>query len=190
MSEFAHTLSDAQTDALVALVRQTGREIVMPRFRNLDPGDIAAKSDACDLVTIADREAETALSAGARAILPGCAVVGEEAVAEDTALLDQIASAETCVILDPVDGTFNFARGLAVFGIILAVTHRGRTVFGLLYDPVLDDWVMAHRGGGAHYVTARGETPAAGDPHPGFAGRGRGHAAAGSGRWGAPRRDA
>lgn len=156
MSDPVHTLTDAQIDALVALVRQTGRDLVMPRFRNLDPGDIDAKSDAMDLVTIADREAEAALASGARAILPGCAVVGEEAVAEDRALLDQIATAETCVLIDPVDGTFNFARGLAVFGIILAVTHRGQTIFGLLYDPVLDDWVMAQRGGGAYFCNARG----------------------------------
>ncbi|WP_083834607.1 inositol monophosphatase family protein [Oceanicola sp. S124] len=149
-------VSAAEADALVALVRRVGQQIILPRFRRLAPGEIETKSDPSDLVTIADREAEAALAAGARDILPGCAVVGEEAVAEDPTLLGTIAGSETCVILDPVDGTFNFARGLAVFGVILAVTRQGQTVFGLLYDPVLDDWVMAHRGGGAEHVAATG----------------------------------
>ena len=156
MKDQIETLSEAEAQALVALVRRVGREVILPRFRNLGAADVDAKADATDLVTIADREAEAALAAGARAILPGCAVVGEEAVAEDPSLLDSIADAETCVIIDPVDGTFAFARGLAVFGVILAVTRQGQTVFGLLYDPVLDDWVMAHRGGGAEHVTASG----------------------------------
>nr|WP_256368186.1 inositol monophosphatase [Mangrovicoccus sp. HB161399] len=141
---------------MTALVRQVGREVILPRFRNLAAAEIASKADPTDLVTIADREAEAALAAGARAILPGCEVVGEEAVSENPALLGAIAGAETCVIIDPVDGTFNFARGLAMFGVILAVARGGETVFGLLYDPAMDDWVLAHRGGGAHHVTASG----------------------------------
>ncbi|MCA0941809.1 inositol monophosphatase [Salipiger pacificus] len=156
MKDQIETLSETEAEALIALVRRVGREVILPRFRNLAAADVDAKADATDLVTIADREAEAALAAGARAILPGCAVVGEEAVAEDPSLLDSIEDAETCVIIDPVDGTFNFARGLAVFGVILAVTRRGQTVFGLLYDPVMDDWVMAHRGGGAEHVIPSG----------------------------------
>lgn len=149
-------VTEAEAEALVALVRKVGKEVILPRFRTLGPAEVEAKTDPTDLVTIADREAEAALTEGAREIFPGCTVVGEEAVAEDPARLESIAGAETCVIIDPVDGTFNFARGVAVFGVILAVTRRGQTVFGLLYDPVLDDWVLAHRGGGAVHATARG----------------------------------
>lgn len=152
----SENLTPDEADAFVALVRTTARNVVLPRFRNLSDADIATKDDATDLVTVADRDAEAALSAGARHILPGCAVVGEEAVAEEPGLLDLIGDAGTCVIIDPVDGTFNFARGLAVFGMILAVTRNGRAVFGLLYDPVMDDWVVAHRGGGAFYRNAHG----------------------------------
>ncbi|WP_425053346.1 inositol monophosphatase family protein [Psychromarinibacter sp. S121] len=148
--------SEVTAEAFVSLVRRVGREIVMPRFRNLDASEIDTKADASDLVTIADREAEVALAEGARSILPGCAVVGEEAVADDPDLLSNVATAETCVVIDPVDGTFNFARGVAVFGIILAVVHKGQTVFGLLYDPVMDDWAIARRGQGAEFVDAQG----------------------------------
>ncbi|MCA0918737.1 inositol monophosphatase family protein [Pseudooceanicola nanhaiensis] len=146
------TIDDLTAEALVALVRDVAAEAILPRFRNLQASEIEAKTSPTDLVTVADREAEVLLTEGVRRILPGCAVVGEEAVEDDPSLVAQIAGAETCVILDPVDGTSNFARGLAVFGMILAVTHRGETVFGLLYDPVCDDWIMAHRGGGAWFV--------------------------------------
>ncbi|MCA0848801.1 hypothetical protein LCL92_16095 [Salipiger thiooxidans] len=149
MKDQIDMVTTAEAEALVALLRKVGREIVLPRFCNLDPAEIDAKTEPTDLVTIADQEAEVALAAGARAIFPGCEVVGEEAVSDDPALLDRIAGAATCVIIDPVDGTFNFTRGLAVFGIILAVTRHGETVLGLRYDPVADDWVIAHRGGAA-----------------------------------------
>ncbi|WP_422917846.1 inositol monophosphatase family protein [Salipiger thiooxidans] len=156
MKDQIDMVTTAEAEVLVALLRKVGREIVLPRFRNLDPAEIDAKTEPTDLVTIADQEAEVALAAGARAIFPGCEVVGEEAVSDDPALLDRIAGAETCVIIDPVGGTFNFTRGLAVFGIILAVTRHGETVPGLLYDPVTDDWVIAPRGAGAEYVSGNG----------------------------------
>ncbi|WP_161555955.1 inositol monophosphatase family protein [Mangrovicoccus ximenensis] len=153
-------MSALRTDeaaALVALVRQAGKEIILPRFRNLAGAEIDAKGDPTDLVTVADREAEAFLAAGARSVLPGCGVLGEEAAAADPGLIERSMAPGTCVVIDPVDGTFNFARGLGVFGVILAVLRDGETVFGLLYDPLADDWVEAHRGGGAHHVTADGQ---------------------------------
>lgn len=141
----------------------------MPRFRNLAANDVATKSGPMDLVTVADRAAEEAIRKGVEQVLPGAVVIGEEAVAEDAELLDAIGTSRTCVIVDPIDGTGNFVAGLAVFGTILAVVHEGQTVFGLLHDPVLDDWMFAVRGGGAWFrrrngaqsrVPPRTETPA------------------------------
>ena len=54
-------------------------------------------------------------------------------------------------MIDPIDGTWNYAHGLATFGVILAVLERGEAVFGLLHDPIGDDWVAARRGEGAWY---------------------------------------
>ncbi|PZX10133.1 fructose-1,6-bisphosphatase/inositol monophosphatase family enzyme [Palleronia aestuarii] len=137
--------------SLIELVRHAARTEIMPRFRNLAPSEIGTKSGPDDLVTIADRRAERVITDELARILPKAAVVGEEACAENPALLDTISSSELCVIVDPVDGTANFAAGLALFGVILAVVHEGRTIFSLLYDPVLDDWVAARAGGGAWY---------------------------------------
>lgn len=123
----------------------------MPRFRNLSNSDVETKSGPRDLVTVADRAAEEAIRRGVGKILPGADVIGEEAVAEDAQLLDSIGTSETCVIVDPIDGTGNYVAGLAVFGTILAVVYKGRTTLGLLYDPVLDDWMFALHGEGAWF---------------------------------------
>ena len=55
------------------------------------------------------------------------------------------------VVIDPIDGTWNYANGLAVFGVLLSVLNGGETIFGLLYDPLLDDWVLARKGGGTWF---------------------------------------
>jgi len=144
-------VTDAEMAGLIVAAREVARDTILPRFRNLDAADIASKSMADDLVTVADREAEILLAAHADRILPGAAVVGEEAVSADPTHLDKIASAARCVIIDPIDGTANFVAGLATFGVILAVVEAGVTVFGLLYDPVADDWVAARKGQGAWY---------------------------------------
>ena len=138
-------------DDLVEVVRSAGANEIMPRFRNLSESDIETKSGPRDLVTVADRTAEEAIRRGVKAILPGAEVIGEEGVAEAPELLNAIGTSETCVIVDPIDGTGNYVAGLAVFGTILSVVHKGQTTVGLLYDPVLDDWMFAFRGEGAWY---------------------------------------
>jgi fructose-1,6-bisphosphatase/inositol monophosphatase family enzyme len=146
-----------QEEALIALVREAARTEIMPRFRRLSADEVRAKSRPDDLVTAADLASEAAITAGLRAIMPEARVIGEEAVAADAGLLAGIGD-RLVAIVDPVDGTWNFANGLPLFGVIVAVAMEGRTLFGLLYDPVLDDWVLARRGGGAWFCRA-GEAP-------------------------------
>jgi fructose-1,6-bisphosphatase/inositol monophosphatase family enzyme len=144
-------LSARDIDDLIDVVRNAAASEIMPRFRNLSVSDVETKSGPADLVTVADRAAEEMIRRGVEKILPGAAVIGEEAVAEDARLLDAICTSETCVIVDPIDGTGNYVAGLAVFGTILAVVHNGQTMFGVLYDPVQDDWMFAQRGDGAWF---------------------------------------
>ena len=122
-------------NALISMVRDAARIEIMPRFRNLSAGAITAKSSSIDLVTVADVAAEEHVTRALQTILPGAVVIGEEAVSADPTILDQVADAEVAVIVDPIDGTWNYAHGLSTFGVILAVTVRGKTVFGLLCDP-------------------------------------------------------
>lgn len=149
-------LSAQQIGDLIEVVREAGAREIMPRFRNLSDRDISTKSGPKDLVTVADRAAEELIRQGVVSILHRATVIGEEAVAEDPGLLDAIARSETCVIIDPIDGTGNYVAGLAVFGTLLAVVDRGQTIFGLLYDPVLDDWMFASRGEGAWFHRSDG----------------------------------
>ena len=145
------TLDQAAAQTLIDIVRHAARTEILPRFRSLDPDAIDTKDGPDDLVTIADRSAEKVITQGVAKAFPEATIVGEEAVAEDASLLKTIANAEMAVIIDPIDGTWNFARNLNQFGVIVAVVSRGETVFGLLYDPLADDWVMARKGEGAWF---------------------------------------
>jgi len=136
-------LSTAQKTALINLVRRTAKAEIMPRFRNLSHADISAKSSPYDLVTEADLAAEAMLARGIQRMFPHALVLGEEACSTDPELRGKIDEAELAFILDPLDGTWNFAHGLPLFGVILAATRFGKPVFGLLYDPVMDDWITA-----------------------------------------------
>lgn len=152
-------------EGLIAAVREAARTEILPRFRRLDPATIETKSGPDDLVTIADQRAEVLIAERVRALMPDALIIGEEAVASDPAVLDGLATAELAVLIDPIDGTNNFAKGLAVFGVILAVMVRGQVVYGLLYDPVMDDWISAARGAGVQFGRGDG-SPAQPVPPP------------------------
>ncbi|QMU58013.1 MAG: inositol monophosphatase [Boseongicola sp.] len=148
---------NASTEArLVALVRQVATKEILPRFMALAPNEIETKTHADDLVTVADREAERCLTQGIQDIIPHAVVIGEEAVSAGAALLSDVADAEVCVLVDPVDGTWNFANGLPLFGVMLAVVAQGHTLWGLIYDPMSDDYVVAQRNEGARHVSKNG----------------------------------
>ena len=152
----AGPITPAQRLLLLQAVRDAARTRIMPRFRGMSPADISTKSGPADLVTLADTEAEAAISAAVRAAWPEAEVLGEEGVAADPRLRARMGEAETAVIVDPVDGTWNFAKGLAVFGVLLAVLRRGTPVWGLLYDPVMDDWIEAAADLPTAFITAAG----------------------------------
>lgn len=149
-------VTPAQQHHILNIVRRAARAEIMPRFRSLSQADIRSKAHADDLVTAADIAAEQMITRALRIAFPTALVLGEEAVSEDASLLDQIADAPVAFIIDPVDGTWNFAHGLAVFGVILVVTQFGKPAFGLIYDPVADDWVLADENGPARMEKSSG----------------------------------
>jgi fructose-1,6-bisphosphatase/inositol monophosphatase family enzyme len=150
------SFSERELHEVVDLVRSVARAEIMPRFRTLRDGDVRTKSGPTDLVTIADEMAEQRLAEAFRTMHPGCAIVGEEAASADPALLEQIAIAPLCFIIDPVDGTSNFAAGLPLFGVIVAVVQNGRTVGAVIHDPIGDDTAVAMAGHGAFMLAADG----------------------------------
>lgn len=95
----------------VDIVRAAAKSEILPRFRRLRPEDVRVKSAPDDLVTEADLAAEDAISTALARDFPDVLILGEEAVASDPALLDRLPQAELAFVIDPVDGTWNFAAG-------------------------------------------------------------------------------
>jgi myo-inositol-1(or 4)-monophosphatase len=104
---------------------------------------IATKSAAIDLVTEVDRACEAAIVASIRSQRPRDAILAEEGGGRE---LDE---ADWRWVVDPLDGTTNYAHGFPRFCVSLGVEYRGRRSVAAVYDPLLDELFHAVRGGGA-----------------------------------------
>ena len=131
-----------------AAIREVAAAEILPRFRNLAAADMREKQPG-QLVTIADTEAERRLTPMLMALLPGSVVVGEEGVADDATRLGWVASEPSVWLVDPVDGTQNFAESKPVFATMVALLRQGRAVASWIYDPVSGRMAMAEQGSGA-----------------------------------------
>lgn len=141
---------------LAAILRTAARAEIMPRFRNLAAAEVRHKTGPLDLVTTADEAAERHITAALHREFPGCTVLGEEAAAANPAILNTYATADLAFVVDPVDGTSNFAAGLPLFGCMAAAIQRGEVIAAAIHDPVGDDTALALRGEGAWTETASG----------------------------------
>ncbi|HNJ47657.1 MAG TPA: inositol monophosphatase family protein [Novosphingobium sp.] len=128
-------------------MQKAARRAIMPRYQALAAHEVDAKA-ADDVVTVADKEAELILAEGLARLLGEAAIVGEEAAHADPALLERLGDA-LCWIIDPIDGTNNYAAGKPPFGIMVALAEAGETRAGWIYDPLSGRLCHAHRGGGA-----------------------------------------
>lgn len=156
-------MTQALTQAVHAVMREAADRAIMPRYQTLTASEITAKA-ADDLVTVADTEAEVILAEGLARILPEAAIVGEEAVHGDPALMERLGDS-LCWIIDPVDGTNNFAAGRPPFGILIALAEAGEAVAGWIWDPLRQRLCHAHKGQGAWigdervFARTSGQTP-------------------------------
>ncbi|MGE8132027.1 inositol monophosphatase family protein [Novosphingobium subterraneum] len=147
-------------------MRDTAEKTLLKHYQRLAIEEVSNK-DADDVVTIADTESEIMLAEGLARILPEAAIVGEEAAHADPAIFDRLSD-KLCWIIDPLDGTNNYAVGKPPFGILVALAQGGETVAGWIYDPLSGRLCTAHRGQGAwvngEKLTAQGsgnDTPIA-----------------------------
>ncbi len=108
---------------------------------------ICYKDARANLVTVADRRSQDAVTSVIRDSFPGHAIVGEEGAAGDPDAAD-------VWYVDPLDGTTNFAHGLPFYCVSVALRSGGETVAGAVYDVPRDEMFAASRGGGA---TVNGE---------------------------------
>jgi len=133
---------------LVAALEQVAAEEITPRFRNLKAGDVTDKGGG-DFVTRADEESERKLTRILSGVLPGSVVVGEEAAHADPDIILRIAGEAPVWIIDPLDGTNNFAKGSDLFAVMAALVVKGRSVLGAIHMPTRGETAVAEEGGGA-----------------------------------------
>src|SRR5260221_7511219 len=130
------------------LIAEAAAAEIAPRFGKLAASDIREKAPD-DLVTVADLAMERRLTPALGDLLPGSTVVGEEAVSDDALIQDRLDGEDWVWLIDPVDGTTNFAEGRPMIAVIVALVHRGRTVAGWIHDPLAGTTATAEDGAGA-----------------------------------------
>jgi len=141
-------IAELNSDTVESIIRKAADDVICPHFQNLDAASIATKSHDHDLVTIADLEAEAFLTKALMDMLPKSAVLGEEAFYKDPSIKSCLTKNLPVWIIDPIDGTSNFACGNPVFGIIVSLVLNSQTIAGWIYDPMQDRMFSAMRGEG------------------------------------------
>ena len=130
---------------LEKLVAQV-KEIVLAsaQFTKVDSFSVEEKEgESWNIVTSADVAVQDYLQKELLALIPGAGFQGEENHQQDIAK-------EVCWIVDPIDGTTNFARGMQQSGISVGLREGSELVLGVVYNADLDDMFWATRGNGAY----------------------------------------
>ena len=131
-------------DAVIAAGRAVAQQEILPRYLRVTR---QRKADG-SLITEADLATQEALSRELRKICPG-AVVGEEMTEQDQ--IDQWLAGDAGLwCMDPIDGTSNFVNGLPYFAVSVALMRQGRSILGVVYNPVADEMFYAEQGSGAY----------------------------------------
>lgn len=128
-------------DALSTMERAAaaGAAVLTDAFGRL--GEIAvANKKPSDFVSDADKDAERAIHAALKEDFPAFGAHLEEAGVIDG------EDSDHCWVVDPLDGTTNFLRGIAHFSISIALTRRGRPVAGVVLNPVTGELFAAAEG--------------------------------------------
>jgi len=136
-------------DDIAHYIKGVAEDKIIPRFQKLAQGDIRSKSSPTDLVTIADEEAEIELSRILTGLLPGSVALGEEAVSKEHVRRDLLSTTDSPIwIIDPVDGTSNFAHGKPIFGTMVCLVYRSEKVMSWIYQIPTDRMVSCEKGAG------------------------------------------
>ena len=141
---------------VVAVIKETADELILPRFKALTSEQIEEKNGPGDLVTIADIEAEEKLSKAFKQLVIGSQVVGEEITSKKPDTINLLSSEPLVWVIDPVDGTKNFTKGIDLFCTMVCLVRFGTPVLAVIFDPLNDRYIAAEEGSGSwlHQVTS------------------------------------
>ncbi|MGZ5341606.1 MAG: inositol monophosphatase family protein [Solirubrobacterales bacterium] len=131
------------TELLRAVERAIDSGAALLREKRWNVGSIIPKGDR-DYATEVDLRIEETIRAALSEAAPGISFLGEEEGGGD------VATADALWVLDPIDGTVNFANGSPLCAISLALVERGEPTLGVIDLPLLGERYLAWRGGGAH----------------------------------------
>ncbi len=135
------TTGNAEREKFAVDVARRAGEFGMQYFRNLDSLTIESKGHQ-DLVSEADREVEVFVRKAIAQAYPDDGIVGEEhAPSRGSSGFDWI--------IDPIDGTANFVRGIPAWTVVIAGALNGRTEVGVIHEPATGETFHGRRGGGA-----------------------------------------
>jgi len=123
------------------IAREAG-DILLRHFERLETVDSKGHGDP---VTVADRESERHVREACVAVTPGVPVYGEEygRFGADGDLMD------ACWVVDPLDGTVNYASSSPIFAVSISFLQGGEPTVGVVYDPTRDQAFVAVKGGGS-----------------------------------------
>lgn len=140
-------MSDLDRDEVMEVARRAAVAAGDVLRRYFETGvQIRSKPDETggqhNLVSDADVEAEQTIASVIRAAYPDHELLGEEE-------LDGAIEAEHLWVIDPLDGTNNFAHSIPHFAVSIAYCYRGQPQVGVVYNPIREDWFTAISGAGA-----------------------------------------
>ena len=129
------------------IAREAG-ELILKYFNDGTGVSFERKSDRSP-VTQADLEAQAFIDERLYQYVPDIPVFGEELSKEQIKKRMGGKDHDTYWIVDPLDGTHNFATGIDIFCVSIGLVHKGVPVLGVIYDPVRKEMFSARRGEGA-----------------------------------------
>ena len=141
---------DVPVMAIRDIIRDVARDEILSRYLKLSGAQISEKRPG-EVVTEADVAAEIALANAIRAKVNNCLIVGEEGIEDTPDLMERLDNDVPVFILDPVDGTQNFANGQNRFAVIVAYRRNGETLAGWIHDPLSSVTCWAARNTGAYF---------------------------------------
>ena len=131
---------DRRFHAAIGLVREVGQE-ASRQYRRRDTSTVETKG-LQDLVSETDRACEDEIVSALTRMFPGDAFLGEERGLQNS-------GGDATWIIDPIDGTANFLRGIPLWCVSLGLVFRNVPVIGIIYNPETDELYAAKRGTGA-----------------------------------------
>ncbi|MCW8956870.1 MAG: inositol monophosphatase family protein [Gammaproteobacteria bacterium] len=127
------------------IIKNLAEQEIMPRYNRVAS---EFKADG-SLVTEADTAMQAAVMAALNKHWPEYALLGEEMTEQEQQVLLDKDDSQGLWVLDPLDGTSNFASAIPIFSVSLALIQQGEVQLGLVYDPVRKECFSALKGQGA-----------------------------------------